>query len=117
MKGQSMTNALDYTIARFKGKPKPHARALRIRCVGDLASAGWFFIITNTDGQPVARNLGALPAYYAGLRWSPATATLYALAMAARWVARFEPQSRVVMICAEPRASVSANSAKVRRAA
>jgi hypothetical protein len=85
---------------------------LRVRSVGSLD--GWHFIITDTTGQLVARNLGALPLYYSGLRWTPATATFYALALAARRIARNEPQSHVAMICTEPRASVSA---KVRRAA
>jgi hypothetical protein len=100
------------STTRLARKSKPTARALRVRAVGSLD--GWHFIITNTDGQIVARNLGALPAYYAGLRGSPATATLYALAQAARWIARHEPQSHVAMICTEPRANTGA---KVRRAA
>jgi hypothetical protein len=85
-----------------------------VRAVGDLASAGWFFIITDTGDQIVARNLGALPAYYGGLRWSSLSANLYALAQAARWIAAHEPHSRVVMICTTPRADTGA---KARRAA
>src|ERR1044071_55581 len=99
-------NVLDCTTAHFKGKPKPQARALRVRAVGSID--GWHFIVADTGGQIVVRHLGALPAYYAGLRCSQATATLYALAQAARWLQSHEPQSHVAMICTTPRADTGA---------
>jgi hypothetical protein len=85
--------------------PKHPARGhrLRVRAVGSLNPASWWYVITDENRPVIARDMGFLPAYYDGLRWSPATATLYALAQAKRFIDAQEPQNRVTMICTEPR--------------
>lgn len=85
---------LGKSLLNFRLPAKPTRQRLRVRAVGTMA--GWYFIIADYESRTVLhRDIGQLPD---GFNFNPDTATLYALANAARWIAGNLPGAIVSIV-------------------
>jgi len=96
-----MNNQLQIRLSEliaYKAQARP--RGLRVYACANLRSNTWQFEISDVERNVIAWQLSALPT---GYRWTEATAQLYALAQAARYIAEYQPDSRIVAVCTTPR--------------